>query len=283
MSDDFETILVPNTVASPATLQNEVAVAFKPQRTGKGQMQANAPVWFLRGNVEGDSILWGSHTGTIAKVSAAGDAFISCPEVYNRYGRDAYIYREVRQACEVEAGDEIQFDIHLSDKGSPQVHAPVWKRNKPATVVAPRKGAKGAGKDWQNVEEEFQNAPSEIGTIDFEIDRASIAVAYVKSASPEKGHSVVSVNPEDQTCDEIYVDSSVCSPSVLANETTVAFRPRRNANGRTEASSPIFLVAGRLPGVEPPSEWSQFSGILEQISPAGDGLFKSPGLKQNTV
>lgn len=279
-SDDFETILVPNTVASPETLQNEVAVAFKPQRNGKGQMQAAAPVWLLKGNVEGDSILWGLHTGTIAKVSAAGDAFISCPEVYNQYGRDAYIYRSVVQACDLEAGDEIQFDIHLSDKGSPQVHAPVWKRYKPGTAAAAmRKGAKGVGKEWHDVDEESQNALHDFGAMAVEIDSASMVVAFVKSASTERGHSVVSVNPEDQMCDEIYVDSSVCSPSVLANETAVAIRPRQNANGRMEASSPIFLVAGRLPGVEPPSEWSEFSGILERITPAGDGLFKSPEVK----
>eukprot|EP00930_Biecheleria_cincta_P045303 TRINITY_DN31237_c0_g1_i1.p1 TRINITY_DN31237_c0_g1~~TRINITY_DN31237_c0_g1_i1.p1 ORF type:complete len:707 (+),score=148.56 TRINITY_DN31237_c0_g1_i1:110-2122(+) len=265
MSDEFETIFLHGSVLSPAALQNEVAVAFKPQRNGKGQMQATGPVWCLKGSVEGDSILWGQYNGIIEKISAAGDAFVNCPEVSQQHGRHAYIYRKVAEDCELAVGDEIQFDIHMSHQGSPQVHAPVWKRHMSSTAAVAWNGTKPG--------------PRPVASHDADAERDGIVVAYVKSVLPDQDYCLLSANPTDETCEKIYVHSSVCSPSVLANETAVAVRPRKNANGRIEASSPIFFLAGKLEGVEMLSKWLQYSGTVDKISPAGDALVSCPEVK----
>eukprot|EP00931_Biecheleriopsis_adriatica_P115085 TRINITY_DN90920_c0_g1_i1.p1 TRINITY_DN90920_c0_g1~~TRINITY_DN90920_c0_g1_i1.p1 ORF type:complete len:662 (-),score=161.68 TRINITY_DN90920_c0_g1_i1:181-2112(-) len=124
-----ESIYVHSSVASPETLEAAKAVAFKPHVSPKGALQASAPVWVLKGKVEeGQEIFFGEYFGVIYAVTAQGDAFVDCPALKDEFKDAPYIFHKVMNACRLQEGDEIAFEIHINSKGQPQVQAPVWKK-----------------------------------------------------------------------------------------------------------------------------------------------------------
>jgi len=142
-SDDKNTIYIHHTVASPAILEQCHVVAFKPHTNAKGEIQASAPVWLLLGRADADTaVSWGRFKGIVARIADSGDAWVSCPEVEAEYGKEPYIFRKVVGMCGLNVGDEVCFDLHTNEKGSPQLSSPVWKKNSDR-----KPGAKGQGKD----------------------------------------------------------------------------------------------------------------------------------------
>merc|ERR1719311_1445575 len=58
------------------------------------------------------------YTGKVRK-NTGENGFLSCPETYATYQRDVYMWKSYCQQCVV--GDYVKFQLHISEKGLPQV------------------------------------------------------------------------------------------------------------------------------------------------------------------
>merc|ERR1712151_812569 len=65
-------------VANPGVLERAAAVAFKPHKNARGQLQASAPVWILMGRPE--AITWGAYLGTVSNDVSTGNAYVQNSE-----------------------------------------------------------------------------------------------------------------------------------------------------------------------------------------------------------
>merc|ERR1719272_2834034 len=148
-ADESSRIYVHESVASPLALEQCQAVAFKPHISAKGSLQASAPVRLLMGRAEADKpVEWGEFMGRIIKVSALGDGFVECPEAEAKFGKQTYIFRKVMALCQIFEGDEISFNVHVNDRGMPQVPSPIWKQNNEGKGGAVK--SKGFGKGFKD-------------------------------------------------------------------------------------------------------------------------------------
>merc|ERR1719353_769850 len=58
------------------------------------------------------------YIGQIAR-KAGDNGFVTCDETFAIYGRDVYMWKTYFAQCQI--GDWIKFNIHISEKGLPQV------------------------------------------------------------------------------------------------------------------------------------------------------------------
>jgi len=122
-------VFVHKTTAHPKYLEKDAIVAFKIHLSPKGMPQASGAFWILVGRHSRSRLPeFAEHQGIIRRIKSNGNAFVDCPDLSERYGRDAFVHISVIEQCGLETGDHIAFSAHVSQAGNPQVSAPCWRR-----------------------------------------------------------------------------------------------------------------------------------------------------------
>jgi hypothetical protein len=71
-------------------------------------------------------------------IRKSGDrGFVACDETFNAYGKDVYMWKSYFYLCEL--GDWVKFQIHVSEKGLPQI---CWLESVSPGVPPPQTGMK---------------------------------------------------------------------------------------------------------------------------------------------
>lgn len=116
-----------SSVAWPEFVKIGDVVAFQVHENKQGQHQASAPLWKRCGRVDqGKPVTFGEYKGCIRRFLPGGAGFVECEEVKAKIGSDAYIQRETAAECGLAEKQHVMFDIHMNEKGQPQISMPVW-------------------------------------------------------------------------------------------------------------------------------------------------------------
>jgi len=294
-------------ICNAAALSKAKGVAFQPSVNEMGQLVVTAPLWLLCGKLEdGKPVSWCQNVGSLGMPSPSGDIFVRCPEVKTKFGRAPYVFSKVVEVCGLEGGDEICFDVHVSPKGLPQVSAPVWRKHVEgeAAQAAARAAAigpptqdwepkgKGGGKGMTQLQMNgISQMKGKVGKGDGppadvrdgpgiakQFDASLLSIAILKKTIPEKGFSLLTCDPSDES-NEIYIHKSVASPEALTACSAVAFRPHTNAKGQMQASAPVWLLNG-TEVTDAPVSWGAYMGTIAELSTFGDGFVHCPEAKE---
>eukprot|EP00928_Gymnodinium_smaydae_P075883 TRINITY_DN588_c1_g1_i1.p1 TRINITY_DN588_c1_g1~~TRINITY_DN588_c1_g1_i1.p1 ORF type:complete len:475 (+),score=36.48 TRINITY_DN588_c1_g1_i1:99-1523(+) len=120
-------IYCPKYTVEPSFLEKGDQILFPIFTNKDGKPQASVPVWKLVGKFEGQTAGALRYEGTLRRIHN-GNGFVECREIAEQFGGcDAFMHSRVIEACGVDIGDKIRFDLHISQSGQPQVSAPCWK------------------------------------------------------------------------------------------------------------------------------------------------------------
>lgn len=243
-------------------------------------------MWLLMGKVEEQTqISWGQFAGKVRRPGPTGDAFVDCAEIKDKFGREAYAFCKVLRVCEVKAGDDIRFDLHVNDKNMPQVSAPIWKLHQESPEAKPQQkvqtqqsaefGEDSIDAELRRIQALESGGGSAVSATGFAAEGMSIAV--LKKTFPQKGFSLLTTDPDDETS-SVYIHHSVCRPELLEAAAAVAFKPHTNAKGDIQASAPVWLLFGR---VDPSKEikWGTYTGTVDRLSSTGDAFVTCPAVR----
>lgn len=245
---------------------------------------------------------FGEFQGQVHKILPNGCAFITCQEVKDLYDQDAYVHSTVVEQCSLQVGEEICFNVHVSDAGRPQVSAPCWKRRqglkRPRVWQAGAYGhqaganggksiAKGQSGSWQRPMgevwkaqrvdgwngkgkggqlEQLEQLPEDLGPA------SAFYIGTIKIADHAKNFSMIQC-PETGLSQDVYVHCSIASPQAFALGDFVAFTFNMGAKGPQAEN--IFKLVGFLPPGKPP-HFPENRGSISRILPNGNGFIQCP-------
>lgn len=125
-------------VLSPEAVEEEQWLAFGVHWNPKGDPQVTQPVYVLAGS-NMNSVSGGTFQGVVSGVDTDGSGIASCPGCTAMYGGDAVITSDLMEACQLQQGDKLAYDVNMTPFGL-QVSDPIWKQ-----IVAAKSGPKKTG------------------------------------------------------------------------------------------------------------------------------------------
>lgn len=233
-----------------------------------GKPQAIAPLWKLYGQQDDSRpTKVGDHFGYIARAGPGGAGFVECSSVVEDHGKDAYIHGSVMEACGLEVGDEIMFDVRLNDRGFPQVQRPCWKScsqevfsSLPQQVSNRGDGTKS---EPDNSKEAGKLAPAS------QRHPTGYIVGWVSAVDEVKDCAFINA-PDSGFEKHVYAHPNVVDLQLLEVGDCVAFRLHVSPKGNPQASGPLWKMYGTPHGNKEP-KFGDHVGKVKELKPESVG------------
>jgi len=87
-----------------------------------------------------NQITFGGCAGKCNNMTPKGDYFVENAEVKTEFQKDIFMHSRVVNDFDIRKGDDIVFNLFITDDNRPQVSYPIWLRTNPDSSINQRRG-----------------------------------------------------------------------------------------------------------------------------------------------